>query len=83
MKSNMLNAKAMGLALGILWAAGVLVATLVAMSNGYGAEFIESLGKVYLGLDLTLGGAIVGAIWGFVDAFIGGYVLAWLYNKFI
>ena len=80
---NKLNPMAMGLAFGILWAAGVLIIALLAMSNGYGSEMIESLGTVYLGLEATLTGALIGAVWGFVDAFIGGYLLAWLYNKFL
>ena len=80
---NKLNPMAMGLAFGILWAAGVLIIALLAMSNGYGSEMIEALGTVYLGLEATLTGALIGAVWGFVDAFIGGYLLAWLYNKFL
>ena len=83
MKANMLNPMAMGLAFGILWAAGVLIIALLAMWNGYGSEMIEALGTVYLGLEATLTGALIGAVWGFVDAFIGGYLLVWLYNKFL
>lgn len=79
---NKLNAMAMGLAFGVLWAAGVLIIALLATYNGYGSEMVASLGTVYLGLEATLTGALIGAVWGFVDAFIGGYVLAWLYNKF-
>lgn len=80
---NKLNPKAAGLAFGILWAAGVLIIALIAMTNGYGSEMIQSLGTVYLGLEATVTGAIIGAIWGFVDAFIGAYLFAWLYNKFL
>jgi len=24
---------------------------------------------------------MIGAFWGFVDGFIGGYLIAWFYNK--
>ncbi len=77
-----LDSMAMGLAFGVLWAAGVLIIGLLATFTGYGSELIASLGTVYLGLEATLVGVVIGAVWGFVDAFIGGYVLAWLYNKF-
>ena len=74
---------AAGLAFGILWAAGVLIIGLIATYNGYGSEMIDALGTVYLGLDKTLAGVLIGTVWGFVDAFIGGYLMVWLYNKFV
>jgi len=77
----MLNAKNFGLACGITWAFGAFVTALIASSNGYGSEFVSLLGTVYIGYEATLKGAIIGAIWGFIDAGIGGYVLAWIYNK--
>ena len=78
-----LNPMAAGLAFGILWAAGVLIIGLIATYNGYGSEMIDALGTVYLGLDKTLAGVLIGTVWGFVDAFIGGYLMVWLYNKFV
>lgn len=80
---NKLNAMAMGLAFGILWAVAVLIVGLLATFNGYGTELINLLSTVYLGLGLSVTGVVIGAIWAFVDAFIGGYLLAWLYNKFL
>lgn len=77
-----LNPMAAGLAFGVLWAGGVLVIGLIATYNGYGAEMINALGTIYLGLQTTLVGVLIGTVWGFVDAFIGGYLLVWLYNKF-
>ena len=74
---------AMGLAFGILWAVAVLIVGLLATFNGYGTELINLLSTVYLGLGLSVTGVVIGAIWAFVDAFIGGYLLAWLYNKFL
>lgn len=81
-----INAKAAGLALGILW--GVALALLVPMAMYISVwteglnTMISFLGSLYLGYEVSLMGAIIGAIWGFVDAFIGGYLVAWLYNKF-
>jgi len=41
------------------------------------------MASVYLGYTPTVLGSIIGGIWGFVDAGIGGLLLAWLYNKFL
>ena len=75
-----LDAKAFGLAMGILWALGVFVLGLLAM-NGYAAPFVDLFGTAYLGFDATVQGSLIGAIWGFFDGLIGGWVFAWLYNK--
>jgi len=80
-KSLKLDVKAAGLALGTVWGAGVLIAGLLAMT-GFGAEFVAAIGQYYIGYAATLIGSIIGGVWGFIDAFIGGVVIAWLYNKF-
>ena len=77
-----LDIKAMGLSLGIMWAASVLLMGVLAMTTGWGMPFVAGLGKLYTGYQPTIGGCIIGAIWGFIDMGIGGVVLAWLYNKF-
>ena len=45
------------------------------------ADMIESLGKVYVGVDVSLTGALISLPYAFVDAGIGGFLIAWLYNK--
>lgn len=76
-----LNAKALGLAAGILWGVCVFLATVWVMYRG-GGEHLELLAKFYLGYSVSWLGAILGLIYGFVDGFICGFVLAWLYNRF-
>jgi hypothetical protein len=76
-----LNPKAFALAAGILWGVACLIMGLAA-SYGYGTGFEKLFSTIYIGYSTTLGGSIIGGIWGFVDAFIGGYIFAWLYNKF-
>jgi len=76
-----LDAKAFGLACGILWSASLFIMGIVNIFSSYGEGFVESIGNIYIGYAPTAGGCILGAIWGFIDAFIGGAVLAWLYNK--
>ena len=79
---NRLNPKALGLALGILWGAGVLFMGLLAMVCGWAQPMVDVLSVMYLGYSASILGALIGTLWGFVDAFVGGWVLAWLYNKF-
>ena len=79
---NKLNPMAVGLALGITWAAVVIILGFSTMFFDYGTRWMVLLSTVYIGYMPTLTGSIVGGLWAFVDAFIGGYVIAWLYNKF-
>ena len=76
-----LDVKAFGLTLGIVWGAGVFLMGLVAMFFDWGNLFIVLISSLYIGYKATLLGSIIGGIWGFVDAGIGGVVVAWLYNK--
>jgi len=77
----MLNAKKFGLAGGILWGACMFIVTLVSLFTGYGRVFLMVMSSIYPGYDISLLGSIVGLIYGFLDAFIGLFLLAWLYNK--
>ncbi|MDP8234356.1 MAG: bacteriophage holin [Candidatus Saelkia tenebricola] len=76
-----LNVKALGLSLGIIWAIAAFIMGILAMMLGYGGNFVEALGSIYIGYEATLKGSIIGAIWGFIDAGICGVIVAWLYNK--
>jgi len=72
-----------GLALGVLWGASVFgMAAMNAYGFHYGLQFVQALGTVYIGYQVSYVGAIIGAIWAFVDATIGGILLAFLYNLF-
>lgn len=75
-----LDAKALGLAGGILWALALFIWTWVAVSTGWGLELLGMLSKVYIGFAPTASGSLVGAVWAFVDAFIGLWIFAKLYN---
>ena len=74
-----LNPKALGLSLGIVWA--FAVAFFALLGNGWGGPMMDIL-ALYPGFSTTPTGALIGAAWAFVDAFIGGYIVAWLYNYF-
>ncbi|MFA5286753.1 MAG: bacteriophage holin [Candidatus Omnitrophota bacterium] len=76
-----LDVKAFGFTLGIVWGLSLVIMGILAMTINYGAAFVHALSKLYLGYDLSVRGIILGAIWGFVDAGLGGFAIAWLYNK--
>ena len=77
-----LNAKAFALSAAIIWGVACFLMGLGA-AYGYGTGFEKLFSTIYIGYSTTFGGSIIGGIWGFVDAFIGGYIFAWLYNKFL
>lgn len=77
-----LQAWPFGLAAGILWGATVLLATLWVIVQGGPGEHLALLGRFYPGYTVSLFGAVVGLIYGFIDGVIGGLIFAWLYNAF-
>ena len=76
-----LNVNAFGLAFGLTWAGATFLLGVLA-SFGYGTDLVSFLSKLYIGYEATLVGSIFGALWAFVDAYIGGVAIAFLYNKF-
>jgi hypothetical protein len=70
---------ALGVAIGVLWALYVFLAAIFAMFD-WGVPVVEVLASLYIGYAASIGGAVVGAIWAFVDGFIAGVVIAWVYN---
>ncbi len=73
---------ALGMSLGILWGASMLLMGLLAHYTSYGNQFVVAMGSVYIWSDASIKGSIIGGAMGFVDAFIGGVILAWIYNCF-
>lgn len=78
-----LNALAAALSVGLLWGLGMLVCTVAALQWGYADEFMELMGDVYPGYDVSGTGVIVGFIYGFLDGFIGTWILVSVYNFFV
>ncbi|MFA6130712.1 MAG: bacteriophage holin [Patescibacteria group bacterium] len=75
-----INVKAFALSGDILWSFASFVLALLAMYLHYGEALVELMSSVYIGYVPGPVGAIVGAVWGFVDAAAGCAVFAWLYN---
>lgn len=76
-----LRVGAFAFAFGLSWGLGMLLMGWACGLSQWGAMMIQVLSSVYLGYAPTFWGAIVGGIWGFVDFFIFGAVIAWIYNN--
>ncbi len=80
-KKPILQPVKFGLALGIVWGVTLFITTLFSTWTNYGMDFLTMFQAMYPGFSITIPGAFIGAIYGFVDLFILGFVLIWLYNK--
>ncbi len=76
-----LNVLGFGLALGIITALYMFLHGLLAWLFAWGKPVVELMSALYIGYEATLLGSITGAVWAFVDFFIAGILIAWLYNK--
>lgn len=76
-----LSVKGVALSLGLYWGLGLGLLTLVCVWTGYGKEMLDLMATVYPYYEVSYVGAGVGTIIGFVDAFIGGALLTFIYNK--
>ncbi|MGD2218511.1 MAG: hypothetical protein PVJ64_17265 [Gemmatimonadales bacterium] len=74
-----LNAKAFGLACGVVLGLAGFVATLFSMWFGAGYT-ITTLAAVYFGYSWSFIGALLALVWGLIYGFVGGWILAAVYN---
>ncbi len=71
----------LGFAIGSTWGLGIFLITLIAIAQGQDGMVFDLI-RIYPGYELTITGAALGFLWGFIDGFFGGYVIAWFYNIF-
>ncbi|MGA9116394.1 MAG: bacteriophage holin [Bacteroidota bacterium] len=76
-----LRVRALGLSVGVLWGVVVFAATLWAAWEERGIT-LSTLEHYYPGYSVSASGALAGLFWGFVTGFLGGALVAWLYNRF-
>jgi len=69
-----------GLALGMSIGSWALILGVLSIF-GIGVGVVESLSTFYIGYDSTLVGSVAGSLWGLVYGFLGGVLVAWLYNQ--
>lgn len=78
MKSIHVNA--LGVAVATVWALYILFCGITAMF-GWGATLVETISSLYIGYGPSIPGALIGAMWGAVDGYLAGVLIAWIYNK--
>ncbi len=76
-----LSKKGFGLALGVLWAICVFLATIYVLLKG-GGDTMVLLQQFYWGYAISWSGAFLGLIYSFIYGFIFGWLLALFYNAF-
>lgn len=65
---------------GIVWAICLFVTTVASVYTGFARPFLNGVGSIYPGYSISLGGSVVGLVYGFFDVFIGVYIFAWIYR---
>lgn len=76
-----LNIKAFALACGLIWGLGLFCLTWWVIAFDGSSSDPTLIGKLYRGYTISPTGSVIGLIWGFFDALVGGAIFAWLYNK--
>ena len=79
----LLNAKVVGLVLGILFALGIFVATnwLVIKGGERVGPHLQLLSQYFIGYKVTFLGSLIGAVYGFALGTLCGALIGWIYNK--
>lgn len=77
-----LNALALGYAAAILSGICMLLLSILA-SFGIYSSAAQQMIKWHMFYSLSVVGVITGIIEAMIISFIGGYIFAWIYNKFI
>jgi hypothetical protein len=81
----MLNAKVVGLALGIIFGLGIFVATnwLIIKGGSRVGPHLILLSQYFIGYRVTFLGSLIGAAYGFAMGTICGALMGWIYNKLV
>ena len=77
----MKKAQRIAVTAGVIWGATMFLTTLLSVYTGYAEAFLRAMGSIYPGYEISLTGSLVGGIYGFLDAFVGVYIIAWVYKK--
>ena len=75
------NVVAFGLACGLVWGFGVFCLAWWVMAFEGATGDLMVLGHLYRGFNVSPVGSVIGLVWGLFDGFVGGALLAWLYNR--
>lgn len=76
-----INVKAFALAAALLWGLGLFALTWwIILFDGATYE-PTMIGRLYRGYTISPLGSVIGLVYGFFDALVGGAIFAWLYNR--
>ena len=80
-----LNARVLGLALGILFGLGIFIATnwLVLKGGDQVGAHLRLLSQYFLGYRVTFVGSLIGAAYGFAVGTLAGSMVGWIYNRVV
>ncbi len=76
-----LNRNSLGVAIGSVSAFCVFLTALTAAYLGWGVGVVSLIGDIYIGYGASFLGGIIGAVWAFIDGYIFGFLIAWIYNR--
>jgi hypothetical protein len=76
-----LNTKAFALMLGLVWGLGLFALTWWIIAFDGVTYEVTWIGRIYRGYNVSPLGSVIGLAWGLADGFVGGAVMAWLYNR--
>jgi hypothetical protein len=77
-----LSRNVLGLTLGILCAGGIFLATNILVFKGGSrvGPHLQLLNQFFPGYSVTLTGSVIGAAYAFVAGYVGGWIIAVVYN---
>jgi len=81
----LLNAKVVGLTLGVIFGLGIFVATnwLVIKGGDRVGPHLILLSQYFIGYKVTFAGSFIGAAYGFALGTICGAIMGWIYNRIV
>jgi len=77
---HLINNVNMGISVGLVVGSYLFLLGLAATYLGWGGALVENFSDIYVGYNSSLLGSISGGLWGFVDGFVFGVIIAWVYN---
>jgi hypothetical protein len=75
-----LSAVACGVSLGVLSGIWLMLFVWAAWQWEMGVVILQQWSTVYIGLEPSLKGGLIGLAWGFLHGFVLGLLFAWIYN---
>lgn len=80
-----LNARVLGLALGLLFGLVIFIATnwLVIKGGKPMGPHLQLLSQYFIGYRVSFGGSFIGLAYGFAVGTLSGALIGWIYNKIV